>query len=260
MRTALDVPDAVAAQLLFETRRSPPRGVLAPLVGQDLARRTVVRDAARERLQHQRASLVVRHHQAHQVARVIVQERRHVHPLMAPQQEREEVRLPQLIGLRPFEALRLRPGFRFRHLAFLKQPLPPQHPAHRRLRCPDAEEALHHVADAAASGLRFGPLRGKHRLMARISFRRTFAVTHRPARFGAREAPARGLWITACSLAAAARSRLECSAPTCPVLLHPVRESRVRNPQLVSDSLCSDMLVHHRRCSRHHHVQGPRCA
>ena len=53
VRSALHVADPLAAQLLFETRLAPPRRVLPPLVGQDLARRTVVRDPARKRLHHQ---------------------------------------------------------------------------------------------------------------------------------------------------------------------------------------------------------------
>lgn len=185
MRAALDVPDALAAKLLFKARRAAPGRVLAPLVGQDLARRAVVGDAARKRLQHERAPLVMRHHQAHQVARVIVQERRHVHPLMAPKEKREEIRLPQLVGLGALEALRRRPRPGFRHRAFFDQALLLQHPAHRRVGGPDAEEAPHHVADAPAARLRLGLLCRDHCLTARIALRRTVAVTHRRARFGA---------------------------------------------------------------------------
>ena len=63
MGTALDVADALTAQLGLEVGVTAPRDILPPLVGQDLARRPVLRDASRERFQHQRRALVVRHHQ-----------------------------------------------------------------------------------------------------------------------------------------------------------------------------------------------------
>ena len=112
MRPALHMLNPLPAQLLLEARRAPPRRVLAPLVGQDLPRRAVVGNRPRERLQHERAPLVVRHHETHQVPRVIIQERRHVHPLLAPEQEGKEIRLPQLIRLGALEAplRRLAPG------------------------------------------------------------------------------------------------------------------------------------------------------
>ena len=53
---------------------------------------------------------MVRHHETHQVARVVIQERRHVHPLMAPKKEREQIRLPQLVGLGALKAPLLRLG------------------------------------------------------------------------------------------------------------------------------------------------------
>jgi hypothetical protein len=81
--------DAVALQFCFELGAAAPGGVLSPLIGQDLSRRPVVGDAARERFEHQYASLVMCHRKTHQVAGVIVQERRHVDPLVASQQERK---------------------------------------------------------------------------------------------------------------------------------------------------------------------------
>ncbi len=44
LRTALDVPDAVLAQLLFEFRLPAPHRVLPPLVGEDFLGRAVLRD------------------------------------------------------------------------------------------------------------------------------------------------------------------------------------------------------------------------
>ena len=185
VRPALHVPDALAAKLLLESRLAAPRRVLAPLVGEDLARRPVIGNAARERLHHERAPLVMRHHQAHQIARVIVQERRHVDPLVPAQQEREEIRLPELIGLGALKAPLPRPRLGLRPRSRLCEPFALQHPAHRRVRGANAEEALHHVANATTPGLRLRALCLEHRLAPRIRLRRSGAVTHRPARFGA---------------------------------------------------------------------------
>lgn len=60
LRTALDVPDALASQLLLEFSLAAPRRVLATLVGENLARRAVGSDAASQRLHHELAALMVR--------------------------------------------------------------------------------------------------------------------------------------------------------------------------------------------------------
>jgi hypothetical protein len=130
---ALDVPDAIPLELLLEVRASTPRRVLPALVGQDLLRCAVIRDATRQRLHHQGALLVMRHHQAHDVSRVVIQERRHVHPLVLAQQEREQVRLPQLVRLGALEAMRRGLGFGARRRALRRHAFRFQHPAHRRL-------------------------------------------------------------------------------------------------------------------------------
>ena len=62
VRAALHMPNAVAPKLLLEARLAAPRGVLASLIGQDLARRPVIGDTPVERLHHKRAPLMVRHH------------------------------------------------------------------------------------------------------------------------------------------------------------------------------------------------------
>lgn len=133
MRAAFDVVNALTPQLLLKAGHPAPRGVLPPLVGQYLPRRPVIGDRARQGFQHQLASLVMRHHQTHQVTGVIVEKRRYVNTLMPAQQEREQVRLPELIGLRPFKAphRRRRIGPRLRWLAGKSLGL--QHPAHRGL-------------------------------------------------------------------------------------------------------------------------------
>jgi len=133
MGPALHMLDAVALQLRLELRRSTPGGVLSALVGEDLPRRPVVCDATGQRLQHQYASLVVRHRQAHEIPGVIVQERRHIDALVPAQQERKEVRLPQLVRLGTLEVLDLdlpaNPSLG--HLRF--DALGSQHSSHRRL-------------------------------------------------------------------------------------------------------------------------------
>jgi hypothetical protein len=148
VRPALDVPDPLAAQLLLEVRVPAPGHVLAPLVRQHLARRPVLGNPPRQRLQYQRRALVVRHHQGHQVPRVVVHEGGHVQTLMPPQEKREDVRLPELIRLRALESMlgRTRLGHCLGY--FLQQTFFVEDPPHRRLRHPQPLEARHHVPDA----------------------------------------------------------------------------------------------------------------
>jgi hypothetical protein len=63
VRTALDVTNALTVQFRLEIGVAPPGHVLPALVGEDLTRRAVLRDAARQRLQDKSRALVVRHHQ-----------------------------------------------------------------------------------------------------------------------------------------------------------------------------------------------------
>jgi hypothetical protein len=94
LRSALDVPHAVAAHQLLEGRLAPPRGVLPALVGQHFRRRAVLRRRPLECLEHQLRPLVVRQCVPDHVARVVVHEADQIQPLMPAQQECEEVRLP----------------------------------------------------------------------------------------------------------------------------------------------------------------------
>jgi hypothetical protein len=117
VRPALDVPDALAMKLGLEVGVPAPRHVLPALVGQDLTRRAVLCDPTRQRLQDQRSLLVVRHQQRDQIARVVVHESGDVQPVMATEQEREDVRLPELVRLRALEPVlgRTRFGDRLRY-------------------------------------------------------------------------------------------------------------------------------------------------
>jgi len=94
MRPALDVADPMTLELGLELGTTAPAGVLPALVGQDLARYAVLGNATRQRLQHQRAALMMGERQTHQITRVIVQECRDIQPLVLAQQEREQIRLP----------------------------------------------------------------------------------------------------------------------------------------------------------------------
>lgn len=147
LRPALHVPDAVPPELLLELGLAPPRRVLASLIGQHLARRPVVGNAPPERLHHQRRSLVVRQRVRHHVARAVVHEPRQVQPLVLAQQEREDVRLPQLVGLGALEApWRVLPRAR-RRPRLRNQPLLVQDAAHLRLRDPESLIATDLVPD-----------------------------------------------------------------------------------------------------------------
>lgn len=203
LRPALQVSDPLPPQLLLERRRPAPGRVLPPLVGQDLPRRPVGRHGPVERLQHQRRPLMVRQRVPHHEPRVVVQERRQVQPLVPPQQEREQVRLPQLVRQGPLEApLRLLP--RRHRLPLLEQPLLVQDPPHLALRHPQRLEPPQHVPDPPRPVLRVLPPQLRHRLPLR---RRP-----RPGRLRRRRR----------------QQRLQSSAPPAP---QPLRQRRVRYPE-----------------------------
>jgi hypothetical protein len=177
MRSALHVLDPVTLQLRFELGAATPGGVLAALVGEDLPRCPVLGDASTQGLQHQNTSLVMRHRKTHQIPRVIVQERRNVDALMAPQEEREQIRLPQLVRLRSLEVLNdllasYPVGYGLRGDAFA-----PQHPSHRGLRGAESQEPPHQVPDAPSARLRLLSVSCQHRhgnraALARVSLAR----------------------------------------------------------------------------------------
>ena len=91
MRPAFDVMDALTPKLFLKARDPAPGGVLPPLIGQYLPRCPVVGNRTRQGFQHQLAPLVMRHHQAHHVAGIIIEKGRDVDTLMTPEQEREQV-------------------------------------------------------------------------------------------------------------------------------------------------------------------------
>ena len=220
VRPALYVPDAIAAQFLLEIGRAAPGRVLPALVGEDLPWRTVVGNPSGQGLHHQRALLVVRHRQAHQIPRVIVQKRRHVHPLVLAQQESEEIRLPELVWLGTLKAMLLGLWLRLGRLALPRHPLRLQHPAHRRLRRANPEETRHHVANPPAASLRLLPLHRHDRLAPGVPFR-----------------------LRSRALGPRMLQRLHATRA---IGLHPVDRSRVGHPKPRRRLMRADALVHYR--------------
>jgi hypothetical protein len=132
LRSTLAVRDAIPPQQLLELRLAAPRRVLPPLVGEHLARMAVLGDAALERLDDKARLVVMRHRPRHDVARVVVHEADDVDALMAPELEREDVGLPELIRLRAFKAAH-RLVARCGRLSCHQQPCLVKNPSHRGL-------------------------------------------------------------------------------------------------------------------------------
>jgi hypothetical protein len=175
LRPALHVRHAVPLQRHLELGHPAPRRVLPPLIGQHLVRTTVRRHPALERLQHQHRLLVVRHRVRHHEARVVIQEHRHVDPLVPSQQEREDIRLPQLIRLRPLEPpLRLRSSHTRRSTR--DQTRLVEDAANVLLRHADRFETPQQIADPPCPCLRMRLLRLEDRPVMRLRFGVSFLL------------------------------------------------------------------------------------
>jgi hypothetical protein len=105
VRAALDVTDTLAMELGLEVGVPTPGDVLASLIRQDLTWSAVLGNPTSQSFKHERRTLVMRHHQRHEVPRVVVHEGGHVQTLVPPQKKREDVRLPELIRLRALESI-----------------------------------------------------------------------------------------------------------------------------------------------------------
>lgn len=181
LRPTLDVPNSILAEPLLEERLTSPGCVLSSLIGEDFFRRAEASDAALQRLQHQRAFLVMRQREAHHEARVVVHERRQIQPLVASQQKREDVRLPHLIRSCAFEAAGwsftalYRAGRRRRR----RHSRVCQNAAHRILRDPQSLETLNQISNPARAILRVLLLQRSHRHRNRVA---RVALLHRPPR------------------------------------------------------------------------------
>jgi hypothetical protein len=149
LRPRADVPDPKSPELALKVRLAAPGRVLPAVIGQKLLGRAVLGDAARQGLHHQLRALVVCQRVAHDEARVVVHERRQINSLVASQEKRENVRLPELIRRSPFEAPRSVLAHRraARSRASLNQPCFVQDAPHLRLADPERLEALEHVPD-----------------------------------------------------------------------------------------------------------------
>lgn len=96
--------DAALLQFLGEGALAPPGDILRPIVGQDLLGRTVIGDACAQDFQDQRRRLRRVQPVGDDEAAVIVDEGDQIDPaILALQDEGEEVRLPELVGLGAFE-------------------------------------------------------------------------------------------------------------------------------------------------------------
>jgi hypothetical protein len=107
MWPTLDVVNSLPAQLVGKLGLASPRRVLSTLVRQNLLGHAVSRDPASERFHDQRRFLMVADRVGDEEARVVVEKRGHVDALLAPQQEGEDVGLPELVRCGSFEAHRL---------------------------------------------------------------------------------------------------------------------------------------------------------
>ncbi len=102
VRTGFEVIDAVLFELGFEPGGSPPGGVLPTVVSEHLPGRIELTHGNAENFQHIFRSLAAKQIGSHQEARIIVHESDQV-GVTASQSEREDIRLPHLIGSGSFE-------------------------------------------------------------------------------------------------------------------------------------------------------------
>jgi hypothetical protein len=152
LRPAADVMHAHAREQFLELGLAAPHRVLPTVVGQDLCRLPVRRDAPLERLHHQSRLLVVRERVTDDEPAVVVHEHAHVETLGAAQSEGEDVRLPQLVRRRPLEPPRrmLPLGRRFGRL---DEALGVQDPPHLLLAHSEGLEASQYVTNPASPPL-----------------------------------------------------------------------------------------------------------
>jgi hypothetical protein len=148
LRPTTDVLDAHARERFFELGLAAPHRVLTSVVGQHLGGLTVRGDTALEGLHHQRRLLMVRERVPDDETAVVVHEHADVQALRAPQPEREDVGLPQLIRRRTLEPTRPVLAIRSRRRR-LDHPGLVQDPPHLLLAHAERLEARHHVSNAS---------------------------------------------------------------------------------------------------------------
>ena len=211
LRPTPDVVNTHPPECLFEFRFAAPHRVLPPVVGQHFDRLTVCRDAVLEGLHHERRLLVMRERVADDEAAVVVHEDAHVQSLRPPQPKREDVRLPELVRRRAFEAPRTMLPRRRRRRC-LDQTLRVEDLPDMLLRHAEGLEAGEHVADSPRAPELVFTLQ-RHHLVANDWVR----LLPRSVR--------------------ACPSRLEPVSSTRTKCLHPLRDRRLRHLERRSDVL-----------------------
>lgn len=188
LRAAADVLHTHPCELLLEFGLAAPHGVLPAVVGQHLRRLAVRRHRALEGLHHQGRLLVVRERMSDDKAAVVVHEHADVKSLGAPQPEGEDVRLPQLVRRRSFEAPRRVLALCHRRWR-LDESLPVQDPPDLLFTHPERFEASEYVANAATPPILVFTLERDYLLaLDRVWWLRR-SVVRAPARFQAGRSP-----------------------------------------------------------------------
>jgi len=128
LRPALEVRHAILLQLRLETRGAAPRGILTAIVGEHLLGRLELGDRLPIHFDDGLGRRTAEQICADEEARIIIQEGHHV-GIAPAQPERENIRLPHLIGRGPLEEARPRQialarGWRRGHQVGLVQFLP----------------------------------------------------------------------------------------------------------------------------------------
>lgn len=130
MRLAAEMMHPVFAQFLLEARLPAPRGVLPAIVGEHLLGHAVLARRRPIDFQHVLGRLATKQPQPDHIPRVVIEERDQI-GVATTEPEREDVRLPHLVGRRPLKEARLgRVALRFAP-RLLHQSLPMQTAAHR---------------------------------------------------------------------------------------------------------------------------------
>ncbi len=174
-----DLLDAAFFQLLGERALAAPGHVLRAVVGEDLLRRAVRREADAQHLQHQRGRLTGVQAVARDESAVVIHERDEVDtPVLTLEDEREQVGLPELVGRGAFEVthlVRVRMGRHFlEHVTGLVQDRGDRTGAGWQ-----GGTTQQHVADLLATPVRVGLLEHQDAALGQVG---QPAATRRPAR------------------------------------------------------------------------------
>jgi hypothetical protein len=102
MRPALDMNDAILAQLRFETRGAAPAGVLRPIIGEHLLRRLILAHGHTIDFDGGLSGGTAKEIRAGDVTRIIIQESDEI-SVTAAKPESENITLPKLIRRRPLK-------------------------------------------------------------------------------------------------------------------------------------------------------------